>query len=252
MSTDREKALEMALAQIDKQYGKGSIMRMGEKGTMAIQAVPTGALPLDLALGVGGLPRGRVVEIYGPESSGKTTLCLSIIAEVQRKGGNAVFAVAGTLVEKAKAVAARLLEANEADVVLDTDRAVFHVAGTPAVTKSWADLAVAEKQNGGLSHDEFIGVPSATFPFGAHVAVVVADEPLGVHAVDALTALLVGRGHPVDHGVGRPGHRLGAFLGRARHDLELVHRRRAVTVRGAEAVGPGVATADDHDVLALR
>jgi len=69
MSTDRDKALDMALAQIDKQYGKGSIMRMGEKGSMAIESIPTGALSLDLALGIGGLPRGRVTEIYGPESS---------------------------------------------------------------------------------------------------------------------------------------------------------------------------------------
>jgi recombination protein RecA len=87
MSTDRDKALEMALAQIDKQFGKGSIMRMGEKGTMAIEAVPTGALALDIALGVGGLPRGRVVEIYGPESSGKSTLAMHVVAEAQRNGG---------------------------------------------------------------------------------------------------------------------------------------------------------------------
>ena len=76
MSTDRDKALEMALSQIDKQFGKGSIMRMGEKGSMAIEAVSTGALALDLALGIGGLPRGRVTEIYGPESSGKSTLAM--------------------------------------------------------------------------------------------------------------------------------------------------------------------------------
>ena len=86
-SPERDKALEAALAQIDKQYGKGSIMRMGEKGTMAIEAIPTGALPLDLALGVGGLPRGRVVEIYGPESSGKSTLAMHVVAEAQRNGG---------------------------------------------------------------------------------------------------------------------------------------------------------------------
>jgi recombination protein RecA len=84
---NRDKALEMALAQIDKQYGKGSIMRMGEKGTMAIESVPTGALSLDLALGVGGLPRGRVTEIYGPESSGKSTLAMHVVAEAQRNGG---------------------------------------------------------------------------------------------------------------------------------------------------------------------
>ena len=84
---ERAKALDAALAQIDKQYGKGSIMRMGEKGSMAIEAIPTGALPLDLALGVGGLPRGRVVEIYGPESSGKSTLAMHVVAEAQRNGG---------------------------------------------------------------------------------------------------------------------------------------------------------------------
>ena len=77
----------MALAQIDKQFGKGSIMRMGEKGSMAIEAIPTGALALDLALGVGGLPRGRVVEIFGPESSGKSTLAMHVVAEAQRNGG---------------------------------------------------------------------------------------------------------------------------------------------------------------------
>jgi recombination protein RecA len=84
---DREKALDMALSQIDKQFGKGSIMRMGEKGSMAVEAIPTGALALDLALGVGGLPRGRVVEIFGPESSGKSTLAMHVVAEAQRNGG---------------------------------------------------------------------------------------------------------------------------------------------------------------------
>ncbi len=87
MSTDREKALDMALAQIDKQYGKGSIMRMGEKTSMGIEAVPTGALALDIALGIGGVPRGRVVEIFGPESSGKSTLAMHVVAEAQRNGG---------------------------------------------------------------------------------------------------------------------------------------------------------------------
>ncbi len=87
MSTDREKALDMALSQIDKQFGKGSIMRMGEKSSMHIETVSTGALSLDLALGVGGLPRGRVVEIFGPESSGKSTLAMHVVAEAQRNGG---------------------------------------------------------------------------------------------------------------------------------------------------------------------
>lgn len=87
INNDREKALDVALAQIDKQFGKGSIMRMGEKGSLAIDTVPTGALALDVALGVGGLPRGRVVEIFGPESSGKSTLAMHVVAEAQRNGG---------------------------------------------------------------------------------------------------------------------------------------------------------------------
>jgi len=87
VSTDRDKALDVALAAIDKQFGKGSIMRMGEKSSMAIEAVQTGALALDVALGVGGLPRGRVVEIFGPESSGKSTLAMHVVAEAQRNGG---------------------------------------------------------------------------------------------------------------------------------------------------------------------
>ena len=92
MTTDtngrvREQALDLALRQIEKNFGKGAIMRMGEKGTMQIESVSTGALALDVALGIGGLPRGRVTEIFGPESSGKTTLALHVVAEAQRTGG---------------------------------------------------------------------------------------------------------------------------------------------------------------------
>jgi recombination protein RecA len=84
---DRQKNLDMALSQIEKQFGKGSVMKMGEKGAMSIEAIPTGALSLDLALGIGGLPRGRVTEVYGPESSGKSTLAMHVVAEAQRNGG---------------------------------------------------------------------------------------------------------------------------------------------------------------------
>jgi recombination protein RecA len=84
---ERDKALDMALGQIEKQFGKGSIMRMGENLHMNIEAISTGALSLDLALGIGGLPRGRVVEVYGPESSGKSTLAMHVVAESQRNGG---------------------------------------------------------------------------------------------------------------------------------------------------------------------
>jgi len=86
-ASERSKALEAALGQIDKQFGSGSVMRMGEKETMSIESIATGALPLDIALGVGGVPRGRVVEIFGPESSGKSTLAMHIVAEAQRNGG---------------------------------------------------------------------------------------------------------------------------------------------------------------------
>jgi recombination protein RecA len=84
---ERDKALEMAMGQIEKQFGKGAIMKMGDKLDLNIEAIPTGALALDIALGIGGLPRGRVVEIYGPESSGKSTLAMHVVAEAQRNGG---------------------------------------------------------------------------------------------------------------------------------------------------------------------
>lgn len=91
MATDRNAALETALMQIEKQFGKGAVMRLGQNETMHVESIPTGSLSLDLALGIGGLPRGRIVEIYGPESSGKTTLALHCIAQGQKNGGNAAF-----------------------------------------------------------------------------------------------------------------------------------------------------------------
>ena len=92
LAEDKSKALAAALGQIEKQFGKGSVMRLGDHDIARdIQAVSTGSLGLDIALGVGGLPRGRVIEIYGPESSGKTTLTLQVIAEMQKMGGTAAF-----------------------------------------------------------------------------------------------------------------------------------------------------------------
>ncbi|MDR2975648.1 MAG: DNA recombination/repair protein RecA, partial [Propionibacteriaceae bacterium] len=90
-STDREKALEAALAQIEKQHGKGSVMKLGERTHQKMEVIPTGSIALDVALGIGGFPRGRVVEIYGPESSGKTTLALHAIASAQSTGGICAF-----------------------------------------------------------------------------------------------------------------------------------------------------------------
>ena len=94
MSTEnieKKKALEAAMGQIEKQFGKGSIMKLGEFNAMNVESIPTGALSLDIALGIGGVPRGRIIEVYGPESSGKTTLALHIIAEAQKTGGEAAF-----------------------------------------------------------------------------------------------------------------------------------------------------------------
>ena len=85
------KALESAIAQIEKQYGQGAIMKLGDTTKMQVEAVPTGSLSLDLALGVGGIPKGRIIEVYGPESSGKTTVALHMVAEVQKRGGIAGF-----------------------------------------------------------------------------------------------------------------------------------------------------------------
>lgn len=91
MDANKEKALQAALSQIDRQFGKGTVMRMGDRERVNIPAISTGSLGLDVALGIGGLPKGRIVEIYGPESSGKTTLTLQVIAEAQRKGGTCAF-----------------------------------------------------------------------------------------------------------------------------------------------------------------
>ena len=90
-NSERKKALDAALSQIEKQFGKGSVMKLGEYKAMEVEAISTGALSLDMALGIGGLPRGRIIEVYGPESSGKTTLALHVIAEAQKLGGEAAF-----------------------------------------------------------------------------------------------------------------------------------------------------------------
>ena len=90
-SSEKEKALQTALAQIEKQFGKGAVMKLGQNSSLNVEAIPTGSVSLDIALGIGGVPRGRIIEIYGPESSGKTTVALHIVAEAQKMGGEAVF-----------------------------------------------------------------------------------------------------------------------------------------------------------------
>ena len=90
-ASDKKKALATALAQLEKSYGKGTVMRLGDRPDMNVEAIPTGSLALDAALGIGGVPKGRIIEIYGPESSGKTTLALHILAEAQKMGGEVAF-----------------------------------------------------------------------------------------------------------------------------------------------------------------
>ena len=88
---DKKRAIDTAMAQIERMYGKGAIMRFGDKAELNVDYIPTGSLSLDVALGIGGLPKGRIVEIYGPESSGKTTLALHVVAEAQKRGGEVAF-----------------------------------------------------------------------------------------------------------------------------------------------------------------
>jgi recombination protein RecA len=127
---DRQKALEMALSQIEKQHGKGSIMRLGEQAHVGVEAIPTGALALDLALGIGGLPRGRIVEIFGPESSGKSTLAMHVVAEAQRNGGICAYIDAEHAMDP---VYARAIGVNVDDLLIsqpDTGEQALEIADT--------------------------------------------------------------------------------------------------------------------------
>ena len=128
MDTNKEKALQAALTQIDRQFGKGTVMRLGDKELEKIPSVSTGSLGLDVALGIGGLPKGRIVEIYGPESSGKTTLTLQVIAEAQRKGGTCAFIDAEHALDP---VYAEKLGVNVGDLIIsqpDTGEQALEVA----------------------------------------------------------------------------------------------------------------------------
>ena len=129
-AVDRQKALEAALAQIDRAFGKGSAMKLGQKETMQVESISTGSLGLDIALGVGGLPKGRVVEVYGPESSGKTTLALHVIAEAQKAGGTAAFVDAEHALDP---VYARKLGVNVDDLLIsqpDTGEQALEIVDT--------------------------------------------------------------------------------------------------------------------------
>ncbi|MDP8264161.1 MAG: recombinase RecA [Candidatus Aceula lacicola] len=142
-SANKLKALDLALAQIEKQFGKGSIMKLGQDTVLNIEAIPTGSLALDAALGIGGVPKGRVVEIYGPESSGKTTLTLSIISEIQKKGGVAAFIDAEHAFD---ASYAKLLGVNLDDLLIsqpDTGEQALEITET-LVRSNAVDLVVID------------------------------------------------------------------------------------------------------------
>ena len=143
VNADKKKALDTAMAQIEKMYGKGSIMRYGDGNVANVEAVPTGSLSLDLALGIGGLPRGRVVEIYGPESSGKTTLALHVLAEAQKLGGEVAFVDAEHALDPTYA---RALGVNVEDMLIsqpDTGEQALEI--TEALVRSGAiDVVVVD------------------------------------------------------------------------------------------------------------
>lgn len=141
--TDRQKALELALSQIEKQFGKGSIMKLGQDVKADVETIPTGALTLDIALGVGGLPRGRVIEVFGPEASGKTTLTLSAIREIQKKGGVAAFIDAEHAFDSSYA---KIIGVNLDDLLIsqpDTGEQALEIAET-LVRSNAVDLVVID------------------------------------------------------------------------------------------------------------
>ena len=135
INEEKQKALEAALGQIEKHYGKGSVMKLGESGAnMQVETVPTGSLSLDIALGVGGVPKGRIIEIYGPESSGKTTVALHMVAEVQKRGGIAGFIDAEHALDPvyAKYHRGRCSTRKDSDVILQTLRPMLPPWGAGA------------------------------------------------------------------------------------------------------------------------
>src|SRR5688572_2114822 len=127
---DKQKALDAAISQIEKSYGKGSVMRLGNKKVLDIESISTGSLGLDIALGIGGLPRGRVIEIFGPESSGKTTLALHVVAEAQKNGGACAFVDAEHALDP---IYAKKLGVNTSELVVsqpDTGEQALEIADT--------------------------------------------------------------------------------------------------------------------------
>ena len=148
-ASDKKKALQTALAQIDKNFGKGTVMRLGDRPEMNVEAIPTGSLALDAALGIGGVPKGRIIEIYGPESSGKTTLALHILAEAQKRGGEVAFVDAEHALDPVYAAA----------LGVDTDNLLVSQpdTGEQALEDSVAALVPKQEIEGEMG-DTFVGL----------------------------------------------------------------------------------------------
>ena len=164
-SSDKKKALDTAMQQIEKMYGKGSIMRYGDGQVANVEVIPTGSLALDLALGIGGLPRGRVVEIYGPESSGKTTLALHVLAEAQKKGGEVAFVDAEHALDPvyAKAIGVDIdsmlvSQPDTGDQALEITDALVRSGAVDAVVVDSVAALVPRQEIEGEMGDQFVGL----------------------------------------------------------------------------------------------
>ena len=164
-ATDKKKALQTALSQIEKNFGKGAVMRLGDKPEMNVDAVPTGSLALDAALGIGGVPKGRIIEIYGPESSGKTTLALHILAEVQKMGGEVAFVDAEHALDPVYAAALGVdtdnmlvSQPDEGGQALEITDALVRSGAVDAVVVDSVAALVPKQELEGEMGDSFVGV----------------------------------------------------------------------------------------------
>ena len=164
-ASDKKKALQTALAQIDKNFGKGTVMRLGDRPEMNVEAIPTGSLALDAALGIGGVPKGRIIEIYGPESSGKTTLALHILAEAQKRGGEVAFVDAEHALDPVYAAALgvdtdNLLvsQPDTGEQALEITEALVRSGAVDAVVVDSVAALVPKQEIEGEMGDTFVGL----------------------------------------------------------------------------------------------
>ena len=164
-TSDKKKALQTALAQIEKEHGKGAVMRLGDRSEMQVDAIPTGSLALDAALGIGGVPKGRIIEIYGPESSGKTTLALHILAQVQKMGGEVAFVDAEHALDPVYAAALGVdtdnmlvSQPDNGNQALDITDALVRSGAVDAVVVDSVAALVPKQEIEGEMGDSFVGV----------------------------------------------------------------------------------------------